>query len=291
MNTRPTPKSALPDSLDGLKGLIAGRYPEFRGQMKQIAEYAIENPNDMALKTVAQVASDIGVQPSSIVRFAKGLGYDGFSDIQRVFRTHLMNASASYSERIRSQRLDQPVADHVDSPDAVLANFVDQGIASLEMLRQQTPSDSIAEAVQILSGAKDIHLLAQRRAFPVAFYLSYALARLERRFVLLDGVGGLLAQQAALATPDDAIIAVSFRPYSPSVVEIVAERGELGVPIISITDSALSPLVPASAVSFETHEHQDSGFRTLVAPMCLAQTLVVSLGHHLAALENGIGKT
>ena len=62
-------------------------------------------------------------------------------------------------------------------------------------------------------------------------------------------------------------------------------------PIISITDSALSPLVPASAVSFETHEHEDRSFPTLVAPMCLAQTLVVSLGHHLAASENGIGKT
>ncbi len=54
MNTRAKPRANLPDTFDGLKGLIADRYPEFRGQMKRIAEHAIENPNDMALKTVAQ---------------------------------------------------------------------------------------------------------------------------------------------------------------------------------------------------------------------------------------------
>ncbi len=290
MSSRAKAKASLPDTFDGLKGLIVGRYPEFRGQMKRIAEHAIENPNDMALKTVAQVAEDIGVQPSRMDRFAKGLGYDGLSDIQQVFRTRLINASSSYAERIRSQRRGQPVTDHVDAPDAVLTDFVEQGIASLETLRLQTPPEKIVQATQILSGARDIYLLAQRRAFPVAFYLSYALARLEQRCILLDGVGGLLTQQASQATPEDVIVAVSFRPYSPSVVEIVTQRSKSGVPIISITDSALSPLAMESAVSFETHEHGDSGFRTLVAPMCLAQTLVVSLGHHLAALENDKAK-
>ena len=290
MSARTKAKAALPDSFDGIKSLIAERYPDFRGQMKQIAEHAVKNPNDLALKTVAQVAEDIGVQPSSMVRFAKGLGYDGFSDIQQVFRTRLMNASSSYAERIRSQRSGHPVTDHVDAPDTVLTGFVEQGIASLETLRLQTQPDKIAQAVEVLSGARDIYLLAQRRAFPVAFYLAYALARLEKRCVLLDGIGGLLTQQASLATPEDAIVAISFRPYSPTVVEIVTERSESGVPIISITDSALSPLALESAVSFETHEDEDSGFRTLVAPMCLAQSLVVSLGHHLAAIENGKAK-
>ncbi len=290
MSARTKAKAALPDSFDGIKSLIAERYPDFRGQMKQIAEHAVKNPNDLALKTVAQVAEDIGVQPSSMVRFAKGLGYDGFSDIQQVFRTRLMNASSSYAERIRSQRSGHPVTDHVDAPDTVLTGFVEQGIASLETLRLQTQPDKIAQAIEVLSGARDIYLLAQRRAFPVAFYLSYALARLEKRCVLLDGIGGLLTQQASLATPEDAIVAISFRPYSPTVVEIVTERSESGVPIISITDSALSPLALESAVSFETHEDEDSGFRTLVAPLCLAQSLVVSLGHHLAAIENGKAK-
>ncbi len=287
MSPRTKSKASQSGSFEELSGQIAERYPELKGQLKRIAEFAVENPNEIALKTVAQVAEDIGVQPSSMVRFAKALGYDGFSDVQQVFRTRLIDASSSYAERIRSARRESPATDGAIGPNPVLADFVDQGISALENLRLSTPPEKIAQAIEILAGAKDIYLLAQRRAFPVAIYLRYALPRLEQRCVLLDGIGGLLNYQASLATREDAIIAVSFRPYSPSVVEIVTERSETGVPIIAITDSTLSPLALESRVSFETHEHKEHGFSMLVAPMCLAQALVVNLGHHLAAEANG----
>ena len=138
----------------------------------------------------------------------------------------------------------------------------------------------------MLSQAQDIYILAQNRAFPVAFYLAYALGRLGLRSRLLDGVGGLLKSQADLATSQDAFIAVSFRPYSPQVVDIVVETSERGIPVIAITDSALSPLALESNVTFEVRDNEQQAFRTLIAPMCLAQSLIVQLGHELAG-KNG----
>ena len=100
--------------------------------------------------------------------------------------------------------------------------------------------------------------------------------------------GGLLQQQSKQATTRDAFIAVSFKPYTPAVADIVTAQNENGVPIVSITDSPLSPLAMDSNVTFEVRENEDRAFRSLVAPMCLAQTLVVALGHRLAA-NNGNG--
>ena len=49
------------------------------------------------------LAERCGVQASTIVRFAKAFGYDGASQMQRLFRNELINSapSPSYSERIR----------------------------------------------------------------------------------------------------------------------------------------------------------------------------------------------
>ena len=138
-------------------------------------------------------------------------------------------------------------------------------------------------AVSLLAGARETYLVAERRSFPVAFYLAYALAQLERRCHLVDGIGGLMNQQIALATPRDAIVAVSFRSYAPNVLDCVAERADKGVPVIAITDSPLSPLAPKASVCFELSDPERHAFRSLVAPMCLAQSLVVSLGGHLDA--------
>jgi DNA-binding MurR/RpiR family transcriptional regulator len=95
-----------------------------------------------------------------------------------------------------------------------------------------------------------------------------------------------MRQYAELATSGDALIAISFHPYTPQVTEIVANRNEQGVPIIAITDSALSPLALEASVAFHIREPEPRPFRSLVAPMCLAQTLIVGLGHVLAAREN-----
>ena len=61
-------------------------------------------PHDLALGTVAAVAQANAVQPSSMIRFANALGFDGFSQMQQVFRSHLVERSAPYRERIAQMR-------------------------------------------------------------------------------------------------------------------------------------------------------------------------------------------
>jgi len=279
---RPTGgKPRPPETFEDLLRQIADRYDSLSGQLQRIAHFVVDHPDDLALETITRLAARASVQPSSMVRFAQALGFDGFSTMQRLFRARLIEGSLSYRERIKS--LKEQRGGQAERPGSILAEFVDQGIASLEMLRAHTPPTDIATAVSLLGAADEIHLIAQRRSFPVAFYLAYALARLERRCHLIDGAGGLMDQQARLATPRDVMVAVSFRTYSPEVVEAVAERAAAGVPVIAITDSPLSPLAAKATVCFEIADPESPAFRSLVAPMCLAQSLVVGLGARLEA--------
>ncbi len=137
--------------------------------------------------------------------------------------------------------------------------------------------------MRILAGAPQIHVLAQRRAFPVACYLAYALNQLELPAHLLHGLGGMLGEFAHTIRAGDVLLVASFRNYTPAVVETALACRARGVSVIAITDSALSPLKPAADVCFELGDDSSRPFRSLVAPLCLAQALVVSTGHQLAA--------
>ena len=46
--------------------------------MKLIAFYIIDQPQKLALNTLAVLAEDVGVYPSTLVRFAKHYGFSGF---------------------------------------------------------------------------------------------------------------------------------------------------------------------------------------------------------------------
>ena len=130
--------------------------------------------------------------------------------------------------------------------------------------------------------ARTIHCLGQRRSFCVAHYLTYALSQLGIPASLIDNVGGLGPEQLAQAGADDALIAISFSPYAPFTVDLAKRARRAGVPIVVVTDSALSPLAGLADVRFEIVESDFGSFRSLAATFCLAMTLAVAVGEKRA---------
>ena len=183
-----------PQSYDDLRGLISARHEALSKRLRQIAEFALANPNDMALETVAEIAERADVQPSSLVRFAKALGYDGFSALQRVYRTRLTDLQPSYEDRIDTlQRHGADSTAPIGGPGDVRGP---RPFMRIEHMRAVTRPEKLDRAISLLAGAEEIRIVGQRRAFPVAADLAYALSQLDRRVTLMDSVGGMLAAQA-----------------------------------------------------------------------------------------------
>src|SRR5688572_24277651 len=171
----------------------------------------------MALDTVSQLAKRIGVQPSAIVRFANSLGYDGFTEMQQIFRARLIGpALPSYRERIAALQRGRR-GDNGETVD-ILAEFVADDVAALEALYRSVPLERFERAVELMAAAETICLVAQGRSFPVAYYLDYGLCRLDLRSRLLDSVGGLPLHRTRAVTPRDVAFVVSFKDYSREVV-------------------------------------------------------------------------
>jgi len=275
--------TAAPTNYEVLRDEIARRHGELSDRLQRIAVYAVEQPNEIALNTVSALAGAIGVQPSSIVRFANAFGYDGFSEMQRVFRSRLVaEASPGYRARFAAAHTRKRRSTETD-PASILMREVSDNTADLDELGRIVEPRQIRRAVELLANAQTVYLVAQGRSFPVIHYLAYALGRLELRAHLIDGVGGTTRIVGNMATSDDVMLAVSFRDYSPDVVSVVDAAAARGVPVVSITDSPLSPLAGPAKVCFEIPGSAERAFRSLVAPIALAQTIVIALGHHLTA--------
>ncbi|PWC37720.1 MurR/RpiR family transcriptional regulator [Azospirillum sp. TSO35-2] len=273
-----------PESFAALQAAIAQRQDSLSPRLRQIAEYALSNPNDMALETVAQIAERAGVQPSALIRFSKTLGFDGFTEMQRVFRTRLTDNMPNYKERIRA------LADggaSLSDASRVLEHFIDAGVHALEDLRREVSAEDLDKAIDRLEQADHIYVMGQRRSFPVAAYLGYALGRLGRRTILLDGLGGMLRQQVQAIGDRDLLVAISFKPYSDDTVEVCRLAAGNGVPVLGITDGTLSPIAPLAGVTLTVEDAQVKGFRSLTATMCLAVGLIVALGQRLDREKTG----
>ena len=269
---------APPESFEAFQRRLIEIEPHLPKRLRQAAAYALEHPDEFALSTASVLAHNAEVQASTLVRLAQTLGFAGFSELQELFRSRLRNRWPDYSDRLRAL---QNAHDSGD-PTNLLFGFADSAADSIARLREGVQRRELDQAVSLLAQARTIHCLGQRRSFCVAHYLTYALSQLGVPASLIDNVGGLGPEELAQAGPGDALIAVSFSPYAPFTVDLAKRARRASVPIVVITDSALSPLAGLADVRFEVVESDFGSFRSLSATFCLAMTLAVAVGEKRA---------
>jgi DNA-binding MurR/RpiR family transcriptional regulator len=264
----------IPRDFKSLRALIVARRELLPRRLIQVADFAVDHPQEIAFGRVADLAAQAGVQPSTLVRFAQTLGYSGFSDLQAVFRAHARQRWPDYRERLASLT-HQETQDA--NPGALLHDFLHAARVSIDHLEQTVDQQALEQAVELLAGARSICLLGARRVYPVAVYLAYALGKLGARCELADHAGGLSQRKVELLDASDAVLAVSFTPYAPETLELAQLAAGQGVPVVAITDSPFSPLAQVARIWMEVAETDLGGFRSLSATLALSTALCVAL--------------
>ena len=271
-----TDTPTAPVTAEALRAAIFERYDGLSDRLQQIARYVLDEPSELALDTLAVIAERIGVQPSAIVRFAQSFGFDGATQMQRLFRDGLLsgNAALGYGDRVRN--LGKTMGGRSkDGGGGLLSEFIEGSGLALQQLARTVSDQEVNAAVRLVERAETVMVVGFRRAFPVASYLAYSLQQTGKRTQFIDNVGGMAALQVGAITPKDLLIAVSFHPYAGETVQAVEAAAERGAKVLSITDSLVSPIAKQAELALQVRESEILTFRSLSASMCLAQAIVI----------------
>ena len=267
-------------SLTELQDQIRRHYPDLSKRLQQVAEYVTDNSNSVAFDTVASIAQQANVPPSTLIRFASAFGFSGFNEMKQLFRQNLVAETASYTDRARLYTQLEDEQRPPETPKEILQEFARANSQALTHLAAQTSDEQLSQAVEMLRTAENIYLIGLRRSFSVASYLTYALRHLDKRAFLIDGLGGMFQEQLSLIGPNDVVVSISFSPYAQEAVALSETAAKAGAQQIVITDSQISPLAIFSDLCFVVKEAKVDAFRSQSATMCLAQTLTVAMAFH-----------
>jgi len=264
-------------NLTELQDQIRTRHGDLSKRLQQVARYVLENNNSIAFDTIAVIASQADVPPSTLIRFAKAFEFTGFNEMKQLFRKNLVEETVNYTDRARLFKELDSNQQIRETPSHILQEFARVNSQAMDQLAAQTPEHKLEAAIDILSKAENIYLIGLKRSFSIASYLTYALRRLERRAFLIDGLGGMFNEQLSMVGPNDAVLSISFSPYAQETVALSEAASQAGAKQIVITDSQISPLANFSDVCFVVNEGKVDAFRSQSASLCLVQSLAVAL--------------
>ncbi len=267
-------KDSPPQKYEDLTRLIHEQHDDMPKAYQAIALYITQNPREVAMLSMNKIAKQCGTHPSNFVRFAQSLGFEGFKELRTLFQAKLATPAPGFEAR------QQALGADLDSKTAsggqtFLSRLVNKDILSLNELLSEISEEDLNLAAEILDKADVVYILGQLRSAPVADLARYMLTMLGKRVTLLDASGGLSTHMAKRITKDDALLAVSFRFYANEVVDIVAAAGARKVPVIGISDSSLSPIAKNANPLFVVPEREYTFSRSLAAPICLTQALML----------------
>lgn len=271
-----------PKDFGAFRNRLRKRFESLSPHLQRIAEYAVGQPNRLALQSVAETASDARVQPSTLVRFAKLFGFSGFSDMRLLFRRRLFEAEDAIRTRVRESRRKMHAASG-EEPSEILDALADASALAIERCAADVDAEALSEAVRLMLAADAIHVLGRDRAQPVAACLVHGLIGLRRRCVVLDAVAGTAAQRVEAMRPADLLIAVAHEAGSQSVIDAMASARSRDVPVIAITDSVLGPHTHHASVNIVIHDAGIDGVVPMAPHIVLAQSLIIALGFSLTA--------
>lgn len=263
-------QAAAPDTVEAFCTRLADLSATLPKRLRQCADHIAANLDRIAVSTVADLAAGADVPPSAVMRFCQIMGFSGFSEMQRLFREAYAPGFPDYATRLAALR------GGAGGASRLLAEFVDAGRQSLEGLTASVDEAALARAVEILAGAGTLHVVGLRRAYPVAAYLAYVFDKMSVPAMLHDGAGKLDHRHAL--RPGDAVLAITFAPYSAETLALAEDARARGLPVVALTDQLSSPLARLSQAVLTVQEVDFGAFRSLSATIAMAIALAVAVG-------------
>lgn len=246
---------------------------ELTATERKLAEVVLTEPQTVAFGTVASLARAAATSGASVVRFANHLGYDGFVELQAAVQEELVGHLRPAVERIR-----QPAPDDVVG--RTLAVELDNVTTSLEAIDRRT----LAAAATRLAGHRArVVVLPGSASFGVGYHLADQLGLLRDGVTLAWGSPAPVTATLAALKRTDVVVAIDVRRYDVAVLDGATLVTQRGVPLIAITDSALSPLARRATATFTIVGEGAGPFDSQTGAMAVANTLVTAVAQRLRA--------
>lgn len=134
---------------------------------KKIASYIMEHYDQAAFMTAARLGEELQVSESTVVRFAAGIGYEGYPSMQAALASWVKSklntvgqVGARYGRSTQSE---------------VLSSVLQSDMENIRCTMEELDTAAFQTAVDIILEARNIYVVGIRSCAPLAEFLSFYL--------------------------------------------------------------------------------------------------------------------
>ena len=202
--------------------------------LKAFAPWVLDNLPLVAFHSIRGLAKQAGVNPNTVTRMAKELGYAGFDPLRADVQEMLHTSEPTYGDRARSLR--------TQSNGGPFAAMISANQENSAALFSSETLGLLDECIDPLLSARRVHAIGVRSCYSIAHYFSYVGGMAFQNFVDVPSLPGSIVDQMSQTTVDDIVVGITYAHYSSEVVLACEVARNKGARILALTDSHASPI-------------------------------------------------
>ncbi|NSY41372.1 MurR/RpiR family transcriptional regulator [Leisingera sp. ANG59] len=239
-------------------------------EAQKAARYVLENPADVGVSTVREIAEAANVKPNTFVRMARQVGFEGYEDFRAPFREAIRRGGVSFPDRARWL---QDIGKSGELG-GLYADMVGAAIRNIEETFAGIDADGLEAAAQAIWQSRQVFTLGVGVNNANARNFTYLASTGMKQFHAIPRPGSTAVDDLAWADSQDVLIAMTCKPYRTEVIDAIRIAREQGVTIVGISDSPASPVVLNADHGFVVAADTPQFFPSSVSTIALLETLL-----------------
>ena len=212
--------------------LIKQIYDKMTESEKKIADYVLVNSSEVYKFSASELANITKTSSSSVVRFSRKLGFEGFQE----FKIELAKDDINPVENIEY--------DYIDTEDnirEVIVKTANKNIQSINDTISLLDEHTIEEAIKAIKDAKNIYIFGIGESALIGLDLQYKLLRIHKNAMISLESHVQLSMSANISN-DDIAIGISYLGKTKEVYSALSKCKEKGAKFITITKFEENPV-------------------------------------------------
>ncbi|MEM7193375.1 MAG: MurR/RpiR family transcriptional regulator [Pseudomonadota bacterium] len=249
---------------------LSEEWEDLTPEAQKAARYVLENPTEVGVSTVREIARAAQVNPNTVVRMARQVGYEGYDDFREPFREAIRRGSESFPDRARWL---QSIAKSGDLG-GLYADMVGSAIRNIEETFSNISVDELKTAAEAIWASRNVYTLGVGVNNANARNFTYLASTGMKDFHAIPRPGSTPVDDLAWADERDVLIAMTCRPFRSEVVDAVKIAKDQGLTVVAISDTPASPIILPADFGFVVSVDTPQFFPTSVSNIALLETLL-----------------